>query len=431
MNKFTTDILNVLINVVFMYFSVRIFFSAFTEKSRKNKVIFSLLPSLLFGFTLLLVKIVPLKTSLLFISIVSISYLFEFTFKNRLLMSALFIGISAAAEALTAAGIMAAFSLDIKGAETGIYDIAGTVISKLIALSVIFMIRQAKHSVLFGKFKAKHLLIYALPIATVALVTFYYYVWHFLDDAFINALGLFSMLLLIAGNLYIFVLLDGIYDSVQNETKLKLANELVEHQKKQYDMLFEKDNEVRKIHHDYKNFLIGLLAGMKNGEFDEAVKIAEGELEKAEGNSQKSISGDSVIDAVINYKKHDAEKAGAQIEFSYRNLHDIKVSGVDMAILLGNALDNAIEEVMKIEGEKKINVSAILKGSIITIVVENPVKDSVDAGNLKTNKKDKAFHGFGIENMKRTAEKYKGEVITECKDGIFKLTAVLNNISYE
>ena len=97
-----------------------------------------------------------------------------------------------------------------------------------------------------------------------------------------------------------------------------------------------------------------------------------------------------------------------------------------MAILLGNALDNAIEAVLGIAEEKKISVSVIKNGSLVTLSVKNPVKENFVATNLKTTKKDKAMHGFGIESMKKIAEKYKGEIITEAEDGIFKLTAVLN-----
>ena len=432
MNTKWIDILNVIINVVFMHLSVRIFFSAFAEKRKEKWFLFSLIPSALFAFTLLFVKIVPLKTSLLFVSVVGMSYIFRFAFKNRLLMSALFIGISAAAEAITAAGIMSVFTLDIKGAETGIYDVAGTVISKIIALCVIFMIRQARHSMLFGKFKAKQLFIYALPIATVMLVTFQYYVWHFLDNAFVNAIGFVSMLLLVLSNLYIFEILDGIYQSLQNEIKLEMANALVIQQKKQYDMLFSRDEEVRKMRHDYKNFLIGLTAELKNGNSGDAEKAAKSELERIEKLSENAITGDSVIDTVINYKKAEAEQKGISFEFNYRNLHDIKVSGVDMALLLGNAIDNAVEATEKVNaGDKLIKISVILKGSILSVSVTNPVDGKIDVNNIKTTKKDKKMHGFGIENMKMIAEKYNGEIITECENGLFNLTAVINNFANE
>ena len=42
-----------------------------------------------------------------------------------------------------------------------------------------------------------------------------------------------------------------------------------------------------------------------------------------------------------------------------------------------------------------------------------------------TTKSDRENHGFGLLNIKNTAEKYGGGVGIECKGGVFTLTVML------
>lgn len=55
------------------------------------------------------------------------------------------------------------------------------------------------------------------------------------------------------------------------------------------------------------------------------------------------------------------------------------------------------------------------------IIVKNSIAESVLSENpeLRTNKKDKKAHGFGIASMKKIAEKYGGNVEYREEDHFF------------
>ena len=62
------------------------------------------------------------------------------------------------------------------------------------------------------------------------------------------------------------------------------------------------------------------------------------------------------------------------------------------------------------------------KESIIIFKVTNTVKDNpfINNNGLKSTKSDRnEIHGYGIKNIKKTAEKYSGTLNNEYKDGIF------------
>ena len=86
---------------------------------------------------------------------------------------------------------------------------------------------------------------------------------------------------------------------------------------------------------------------------------------------------------------------------------------VDLYILLGNALDNAIEAVCELPKEQRIiNMGVISRNEMTMLSVENfcaKPPQMVD-GLPKTTKKDSANHGFGTKSIIGIAEKYGGSV---------------------
>ena len=61
--------------------------------------------------------------------------------------------------------------------------------------------------------------------------------------------------------------------------------------------------------------------------------------------------------------------------------------------------------------------------SVINPTVNSPRHTS---DTYKTTKKDADNHGFGLKSIKSTANKYDGEMLTKCEDGVFTLVIKLN-----
>lgn len=91
------------------------------------------------------------------------------------------------------------------------------------------------------------------------------------------------------------------------------------------------------------------------------------------------------------------------------------ISTDDLYVLLGNALDNAIESVMKEEDKEKRVISLYIgiKKGIKCIHLENYCKEPVEFqdGLPITSKENKAYHGFGVRSMDFIAKKYHGNMI--------------------
>lgn len=141
-------------------------------------------------------------------------------------------------------------------------------------------------------------------------------------------------------------------------------------------------------------------------------------------------TGLEALDVVLTEKSLFCKKNG--IRFSTMadctSLQFMKES--DMYVLFGNAVDNAIEAVMKIDDEDKryIGLSVYARGGLVSINVNNYFRGEVvigDNGLPVTTKRSKDYHGFGLKSICMIVDKYKGDVSVRTENNVFNLNIVL------
>lgn len=102
---------------------------------------------------------------------------------------------------------------------------------------------------------------------------------------------------------------------------------------------------------------------------------------------------------------------------------------VDLYTLFGNAIDNAIESVEKIDDPDKRIISTAVwrKDSFAMIQIENYYEGEIALrdGLPLTSKGDTSNHGFGLKSMRKIAEKYNGTLSVRTEDHRFLLYVML------
>ena len=104
---------------------------------------------------------------------------------------------------------------------------------------------------------------------------------------------------------------------------------------------------------------------------------------------------------------------------------------VDMYIFFGNALDNAVEAVRRIEEKEKrqISITAEKRGDPVIVTFTNFYTGDIlptDDGFRTTKKKDPDSHGFGIKSMRMIAQRYGGDITVSYDGELFSLSAYLH-----
>lgn len=268
------------------------------------------------------------------------------------------------------------------------------------------------------------------PIVTIIiLMQNYYFILETVDSASLDSFICTSILLMLS-NLVIFKILD----EMQRLQAIKLEAELSEQrlliQEAHYAELVQKNHTVKKYIHDTKNFLLALQGYIQEGQSNVALE----ELQQMLKTLQMDLiecTGNIVLDTVLSNKIHIAQSKNITLMPAIALYGDVKIKIIDLALILGNALDNAIEaaEAVTQTTEKKIWLTMKLQQDILHIQVKNPVMKKVLIQNqtIVSGKKEQEMHGFGISNMKTITKKYRGTFDMQCSDKLFVLNIVLEN----
>lgn len=85
---------------------------------------------------------------------------------------------------------------------------------------------------------------------------------------------------------------------------------------------------------------------------------------------------------------------------------------IDICTIFSNIIDNAIEAVSLVEGNKYIDISLRKHNNYLVISEKNPCKNKVTIvdNSIDSTKKDHGNHGFGLVNIKEVVGKYDWDV---------------------
>ncbi len=185
--------------------------------------------------------------------------------------------------------------------------------------------------------------------------------------------------------------------------------------------------DIRAIRHDMRNHLAVLESLHERGE-NEAFETYLTEARERIGRDSGIASGDPVTDVILTEKQSEAAKHGITFDCDFHYPADFSGAALDMSIILNNALNNAIEAAEKCpENARNIAISSMRKKNAFVITITNSCMGAdLSGGELPaTTKADRENHGFGLVNIKNTAEKYGGGIEIDYKDGVFTLTVML------
>ncbi len=204
--------------------------------------------------------------------------------------------------------------------------------------------------------------------------------------------------------LYLMFKITENYEQKQTLTLIEMKNEMLQKSQNDTELAFKL---WRNSIHDYKNNIIALTQLAKEGKLEE---IKEYLIKENQLLNQKMFyvkTGNSVVDAIINTKQNLAEQKGIVFTVNVSIPEECKVNDIDMASMLGNLIDNAIEACSN-QNNSYIDVTIKEEKQILLIKISNIYKGILPE-QMQSTKKDRLFHGIGIKSVKSIVEKYNGE----------------------
>jgi len=135
-------------------------------------------------------------------------------------------------------------------------------------------------------------------------------------------------------------------------------------------------------------------------------------------------SGNGLVDSLINAKTAYAKSNQIDVSVSVRIAAEISIELTDLASIIGNLFDNAIEACLRIRQDNvhklfiNINISTIKSQLIIDIKNSSDGKFNKEGAEYFTTKSER-YHGIGIKRIKAVVNKYSGNMELKYKNHVF------------
>lgn len=232
----------------------------------------------------------------------------------------------------------------------------------------------------------------------------------------IIALGTAGIILLTILCCIVFILLT-------NRRMAAYQNELAE---KHYEEVENMYRQMRGWRHDYKHHIQTMKAHLAMEQYealDAYLKELDTDLTEVDTVLK---TGNVRIDAVLNAKLAVAKARGIRVNAKALAPESTVINEVDLCILIGNLLDNAMEGCGKTEKEGAfIRVYIEVLKEQLYIYVSNSTAHQIHKEGEQYLSTKRGNHGFGLMRIDRVVKKYNGFLNRQHEEGIFATEIML------
>lgn len=234
---------------------------------------------------------------------------------------------------------------------------------------------------------------------------------------------------LIVLNLVVFHLISEILENSRNMKEAEALRQQSIGQLELYNSMRENYNIQRQRTHEYKNHIVCMDMLMKKKDYSKLEDYIGNISDGLDAQLDMVDTNNDVVNAIFNAKYYEAIKNDVLVVLKINDLSDIKISDNDIVTILSNLLDNAIEAAKQCDiGKRIVKIKMLYEDAVLSIAVSNSYKAEpvlTEDGYIRTTKKDREEHGWGMRNVVATLEKYNAEYIIDYKNGEFVFSIIM------
>ncbi len=236
-----------------------------------------------------------------------------------------------------------------------------------------------------------------------------------------NLMSLCYYLVSLGTIIVLIVLYQSILERQEEARQKELLHTQIESMKHHIGKVERLYTEIRGLRHDMGNHITTLEALYETGESAAAGEYMD-TLKRTLCVSDNEVkSGNPVTDVILSERKQEAQEQGILFVCDFHYPNSEKINAFDISVILNNALDNAIRAAgQAAKTRREIRVRSYMRNDMYMLEIEN----SFD-GEQTMQGETREGHGYGLQNIKRVAQKYCGDIMIECADGLFKLSVLL------
>lgn len=405
------------------------YFQTFFEKKERTAVVYSILGAY-FLWQMMSMQGMPTFPSWLRLlisvgAVVIIGYSVNGSWFQKIVFAIIYNAIWMLSE-LLAGCFLLVFEIDYAS-----QNLFGSMVSKLFLLIFVKLLQRFfSHDAVRELSWYYNVMLMSLPMGSMFIAYHLFMVSSKIEEVKYVRVSLLLFVVILIVNIMMF----QIYIRLSDNLELKRKNSIYQLEIDLYnEHIKEKEStmlEFRRAKHDMKHQIIYLLELSENKEYkklDEHLKNLI-EWEPLEGVTIANTDN-LMIDALTNCKYSIAKRKGISFRINLEIPTSLPFEDADLCVVLGNALDNAIEACLRGKvSDPYIDLKIKYDLGNLIVIVENPYDGKIkknNKGKILTRKDTSPKHGIGMNSMERIVDKYHGFFGVETNDNIFRLKIIL------
>lgn len=185
--------------------------------------------------------------------------------------------------------------------------------------------------------------------------------------------------------------------------------------------------QIRSLRHDMGSHAMILESLYDRREYQAAQDYITHLRDELEEGALEVKSGSPVTDVILAERKREAEKRGIAFTSQFHYPEGTLVNAFDLSVILDNAILNALDAATGCDAPF-LRICSYRRKNAYLIEFVNSFQGELslnESGLPETSGQDRERHGFGLANIRRTAQKYHGDIDIQITGGVFALRVML------
>lgn len=270
--------------------------------------------------------------------------------------------------------------------------------------------------------------IWIVPAFTTVVILGYTY--HIESDFAGSFRFLFARVGLFACMFVVYYVLLQSLDTVRSqavlEEKARSGAQMLALQRKQYELLAKRIEEIRTARHDLRQHLTLIQSYLDSGDKQALADYVTAYGKTLPSDTVELYCHNQAVNAIVAYYGEEAKKQGVTFETELDLPRRLFVAEPDLCVVVGNLLENALEALRWSGDGAFIRMQAKVRdGEELVLTMDNgPVpRPEFEDGMIVSAKHE--GHGIGTQSVKRVADHYDGVVNFSWKDQVFYASVYL------
>ena len=230
---------------------------------------------------------------------------------------------------------------------------------------------------------------------------------------FYGALSFLHYLISIVAILVVIVMFQNWKEMQEEQRGQELVLNQISDMKKHIEEVEKLYRDIRSMRHDMGNHIQTLEHLVAHNNMDDATEYLEHLKNEWDKVSPEIKTGSPVIDVILMEKLRQAKERQIRFLSDFHYPQNTKLNAFDLSVIMNNALNNCMENVSG--DDPYISISSFRKNSIFMITIKNSFGGQLNFGDsdLPETTKSGMEHGMGLNNIRRVARMYMGDISLE------------------